>query len=617
MTDVKTRLKLFESIQGSEDMASVARPKPSVPQKPGNENNIQPKWQPMNVSTDDINKVRKNFNTPAAKTEPKSTPDSGTATPFKPALKPVAGRQFNVTPQPVKSSQPTEKPAAEKAAITPKLTWQQQRQQALQASKLPDGDKKDATSPLKEEKPAEESKPSVQSLISRSNSSVPSPSPSSRDDTDGEDQRGKFDFRALRNSQVVKTPAQGQEKPVPLASSHGNGQEKPAPLASSHANGQAVKELTSLLKPAITTGPTSPKIFPFNKDSPNLPAPRSPLNKENTTPELKRQRDEPVEERKSDNKKFRKILLLPTTSSPPEKPALPTDVDLSLIEKQYQESIKKLSGAEDETDSIYDDGTTQVEIRAGSANHRVSARVSEIPDLAAEDEGAIYDEGFTQKPILEEIYADGETEKQVDNADDLYEDGSSVPAASIEEDRKKKMKEEAEAKKREEKERKEKEKEEERRKKKEEKEKKERLKQLKKFGLDGTEKDVGKGIIKQDYKGSGQNLTVKAGQAVTILRLDKNPKNKWLIQTDSSIGYVESSNIEVDPSIIKKIMHSTFSRASLEQSLVKLVSRDSIVNAMDSCRTTSVTSDQPLYDDVPNDGSQDMVDDGEIYEECP
>lgn len=228
-------------------MASVARPKPSVPQKPGNENNIQPKWPPINVSTDDINKIRKNFNTPTAKTEPKSTPDSVTATPFKPALKPVAGRPFNVTPQPLKSSQPTEKPGVDKPAITPKLTWQQQRQQALQASKLPDADTKDTTSPVSNVKPAEGSKPN------RSNSSLPSPSPSSHEDTDGDDQKGKFDFRsALRNSQVIKTPAQGQEKPV-------------SSLASSHANGEAVKEITSLIKPAITTGPTSPKTFPFKK----------------------------------------------------------------------------------------------------------------------------------------------------------------------------------------------------------------------------------------------------------------------------------------------------------------------------------------------------------------
>lgn len=51
--------------------------------------------------------------------------------------------------------------------------------------------------------------------------------------------------------------------------------------------------------------------------------------------------------------------------------------------------------------------------------------------------------------------------------------------------------------------------------------------------LIGNETEVGEGIIKQDVK----DLALKKGQTVTIVRLDQNPPNKWLIRTDAMSEY--------------------------------------------------------------------------------
>lgn len=74
---------------------------------------------------------------------------------------------------------------------------------------------------------------------------------------------------------------------------------------------------------------------------------------------------------------------------------------------------------------------------------------------------------------------------------------------------------------------------------------------------------MGEGNIKKDAKGRGDNLTVKSGQKIDIIRMDNCPSNKWLVKVDNMIGYVDSSNIEVNPSTIKQTMRKHSSLNSM------------------------------------------------------
>ncbi|KAH9523600.1 hypothetical protein Btru_040424 [Bulinus truncatus] len=332
----------------------------------------------------------------------------------------------------------------------------------------------------------------------------------------------------------------------------------------------------------------------------------SPGMKPASVQDKKRQSSNIIIERKSDQKKFKKIKLttLPPESAVPAKPTLPSGIDLTQIKVEFQKKIQDLKAESDEVnaavndddDEIYDEGCSAPSpvLPRKPTFKRNSERVSMIPDMPPEEEGEIYDDGISQPIASDDIYADGETEKKEDSDfEDVYEDEESFSKpVETEEDKKKRLKEEAEAKKREEKERKEKEKLEKELKKKEDKEKKEKAKLIKKLNMTGNETSAGEGTIKQDSKGSGLNLTVKKGQTVTILRLENNPANKWLIKTDeNTFGYVDSKNIEVDPSIIRKAMG----------------------NARKNSRAPD-EDDQPTYDEPPDGTAGDDIEE-EIYEE--
>ncbi|GFR78462.1 FYN-binding protein [Elysia marginata] len=259
-----------------------------------------------------------------------------------------------------------------------------------------------------------------------------------------------------------------------------------------------------------------------------------------------------IVERPSDSKRFKKVKLSslpPAASEAPEKPDLPDGgVDLALICQQHANMLRHI--ADDDLppppppeelveEDIYDDGSTVVETRPPTnrpQRGRESNRISEIPTMTAEEEGLeeddIYDDGATDAEI-DLLYVDAASEtkpaiaEEEEDVDSIYDDGDIVPSAEeSEEAKKKRLKEEAEAKKREQK----RQKEEEKRKKQQE---KEEQKRRKKFNLTGDEKDIGEGIIKEDSRGWGNNLTVKKGDKVTIVRLDSNPANKFLVKTDS------------------------------------------------------------------------------------
>uniref|UniRef100_A0A0B6ZGU3 Uncharacterized protein n=1 Tax=Arion vulgaris TaxID=1028688 RepID=A0A0B6ZGU3_9EUPU len=242
---------------------------------------------------------------------------------------------------------------------------------------------------------------------------------------------------------------------------------------------------------------------------PDVPSAHSQLfgNKRKPVQEPESQSNNTILERKSDSKKFKNVKLevcfpMPT---PPHKPALPGNIDLTVVKQQYQRTIQILKGVSDTSNidvdendgEVYDDGISLSDVVKRQSNNRKQQeeRISIIPDMSAEEEG-VYDDGCTQVyprqqvsippqslpptfrqpasvPDGECMYVDAETERQQEeDLDQVYEDEDSIilNTEKLEEDRKRRQREEAEAKKKEEKERKEREKEEEKKRKKEEKE---------------------------------------------------------------------------------------------------------------------------------------------------
>lgn len=80
------------------------------------------------------------------------------------------------------------------------------------------------------------------------------------------------------------------------------------------------------------------------------------------------------------------------------------------------------------------------------------------------------------------------------------------------------------------------------------------------------ENSKGAGTIKEDAKGKGKDLTVKTGQRVNIICMDKrNPKGKWLVKLNDdqdAIGYVDSNNVEVDNTLIRSVMEGSAKKHS-------------------------------------------------------
>lgn len=82
-------------------------------------------------------------------------------------------------------------------------------------------------------------------------------------------------------------------------------------------------------------------------------------------------------------------------------------------------------------------------------------------------------------------------------------------------------------------------------------------KMMERFNLTGDEIPINAGIIKEDNKGSKQDLLVKQGETVLILRMKDNPPGKWLAKNErSKIGFVDLDNVYFDTESIKAVIQS-------------------------------------------------------------
>ncbi|KAG8185828.1 hypothetical protein JTE90_024805 [Oedothorax gibbosus] len=116
-----------------------------------------------------------------------------------------------------------------------------------------------------------------------------------------------------------------------------------------------------------------------------------------------------------------------------------------------------------------------------------------------------------------------------------------------------------------------------------EKREKEMEKLKRKFGLNGDEIPIDDGLVKTDSKGGkGGDLPVRKGETVLILRMEGNPSGRWLVKNEKGkIGYVELTNIEVDPLSVKSVM---------------TIRRQSVISASEELYCEAKSEEEGIYE---------------------
>ncbi|KFQ36216.1 FYN-binding protein, partial [Mesitornis unicolor] len=118
--------------------------------------------------------------------------------------------------------------------------------------------------------------------------------------------------------------------------------------------------------------------------------------------------------------------------------------------------------------------------------------------------------------------------------------------------------------------------------KKEQKEKEKKEQEIrKKFKLTGPIQVLHQARARVDHKGGKNELTVKQGDEIEIIRLTDNPEGKWLGRIKGCYGYIKTTMVEIDYDSLKRKQQPP-TRASVKHS----------------------ESDQEVYDDV---GEQDSI----------
>ncbi|ESP00713.1 hypothetical protein LOTGIDRAFT_158006 [Lottia gigantea] len=236
--------------------------------------------------------------------------------------------------------------------------------------------------------------------------------------------------------------------------------------------------------------------------------------------------------RKGDSKLFKRFIISKNDKSfdgpPPSKPPKLTDIDLEPIKAEYKQLHSKQDAAGFEDEDFYDD--------IGN----VMSQFSVIQPMTEEEEYG--DVGNVMADDMEEYDDCSTATAALQEPDEVYEpideeqaiSGGSVSSKTKESEKERKKRD--------------KEKKDQERKAKEELKKKEREEEI-----TGSEPKQGEGIIREDCTGTKLDLSLKKGDRVDIIRMDKNPSGKWLVKaTDGRWGYVDSSNVEVATSTIRQ-----------------------------------------------------------------
>ncbi|GAB1609780.1 hypothetical protein Ahia01_001263900 [Argonauta hians] len=259
--------------------------------------------------------------------------------------------------------------------------------------------------------------------------------------------------------------------------------------------------------------------------------------------------------RKKDNKKFQLIskTRLQTVQKCPSKPKKLESPEIIFLLDQYQKAVKELTSV-----TLLDSESLQTESSDAPSDHNRPSSL--IPDMTEEEEEG--DSASSQsssttgyRPVpppprralasttsSDQTYDDIGNTPKIDECDDTYDDLNDFQENEKKREKERKDKEEKKRKEKEEKERK--------------KQEKEEKKIKSKLKMDGSEQVVSEGTFTgETFKPGKLDLTLKKGDRINILRMDKNPAGKWLAKTeDGRFGYVESQLVEICASNIKNVM---------------------------------------------------------------
>ncbi|XP_034630610.1 FYN-binding protein 1 isoform X3 [Trachemys scripta elegans] len=264
---------------------------------------------------------------------------------------------------------------------------------------------------------------------------------------------------------------------------------------------------------------------------------------------------------------------------PPQKPSRPPTVDLERFRKNSardssnKEVVKQISHSVLSSPPLPPShSATQTPPPPPPSASHPSTQAPPVPSLPPRNIKPISD---PSSPDNEQSYDDvefgsdghGNTDGGQESDGETYEDINDIRATSKEQEKKREK---------EEKKRLEQEKKEQR-----EKEKKEQ-EIRKKFKLSGPIQVLHQAQACMDYKGGKNELTVKQGDNIEIIRITDNPEGKWLGRTTKGYyGYIKTTVVEIDYDSLKRKQ-----RPSLSASLRRL------------------DNDQEVYDDV---GEQDSI----------
>ncbi|XP_030422493.1 FYN-binding protein 1 isoform X4 [Gopherus evgoodei] len=314
------------------------------------------------------------------------------------------------------------------------------------------------------------------------------------------------------------------------------------------------------------SGPTPPK---FSKPTAKLTA-GGPLGSFNEREEGNKNSETP---------KRKALPPLFKLGQPPQKPNRPPTVDLERFRKHSARDSSNKEVVKQVSHSVLSSSllppshsATQTPPPPPPSASHPSTQAPPVPSLPPRN---IKPSSDPLSPDNEQSYDDvefgsdghGNTDGGQESDGEMYEDINDIRATSKEQEKKREK---------EEKKRLEQEKKEQR-----EKEKKEQ-EIRKKFKLSGPIQVLHQARACMDYKGGKNELTVKQGDNIEIIRITDNPEGKWLGRTTKGYyGYIKTTVVEIDYDSLKRKQRSSTS-ASLRH----------------------VDNDQEVYDDV---GEQDSI----------
>nr|XP_009678956.1 PREDICTED: FYN-binding protein isoform X1 [Struthio camelus australis] len=269
-----------------------------------------------------------------------------------------------------------------------------------------------------------------------------------------------------------------------------------------------------------------------------------------------------------------------TLGQPPQKPSRPPNVDLERFRKNStrdsprKEGFKQLVPSSAALSPPVPQPHSTMQLPPPPPASHPSLQAPAAPSLPPRNSKPSSE---TTSPDNEENYDDvefdsqnkmghGNTEGGQESAEEMYEDINNIRSTSTEKEKKR----DKEEKKRIDQEKKEL----------KEKEKKEQ-EIRKKFKLMGPIQVLHQARACIDYKGGKNELTVKQGDQIEIIRLTDNPEGKWLGRIKGSYGYVKTTVVEIDYDSLKRKQQPAI-RAAMKRA----------------------DSDQEVYDDV---GEQDSI----------